>query len=199
MTRNERRRDRIRSEIPIAQLLCDLGYPVRPDAAHREQQFPCDLHGDGLDNKPSARVYPDNNAWYCFAESKHRDAIRTVRDKLGFSFMDAMKWLEEKYGLPTMAFDEADFQQGPTFNQDLASEMDPVKTYEQDRATLSVFLTNFTQERALDLETVTNLWEAVDRLTYMVSKKQIEENDARKVLVKIRERVFAEWKVTLDG
>ncbi len=198
MTRNQRRRDRIRSEIPIAQLLSDLGYAVRPDAAHREQQFSCDLHGDGRDSKPSARVYPDNNAWYCFGCPKHRDAIRTVRDKFGLSFVDALKWLEEKYGLPNMSFEDTD-DHGPSFNQNLAAEIDPVKTYEDDRTKISVLLSNITVDRILDLETIAAFWEALDRLTYMVAKEQIEELPARKAILKLRERVLEEWKVALEG
>lgn len=59
------RADRIREKIPIVQLLEDFGYGVRASGGDREQQFSCNLHGDGQDNKPSARVYPDSDSWYC--------------------------------------------------------------------------------------------------------------------------------------
>lgn len=195
MTRNQRRRDRIRNEIPIAQLLYDLGYNVRPDAEYREQQFSCDLHGDGRDVKPSARVYPENKAWFCFAESRRRDAIRTIRDKFGLSFMEALKWLEDKYNLPNLPFEESD-RQGPTFNQQLAEQLDPVKTYEDDRIRTSTLLDNITTQRVLDMDVVASFWEAVDKLTYMVSKEQIDQMAARTALMKIRERAMAEWKET---
>ena len=195
MTRNQRRRDRIRNEIPIAQLLYDLGYNVRPDAEYREQQFSCDLHGDGRDVKPSARVYPENKAWFCFAESRRRDAIRTIRDKFGLSFMEALKWLEDKYNLPNLPFEESD-RQGPTFNQQLAEQVDPVKTYEDDRIRTSTLLDNITTQRVLDMDVVASFWEAVDKLTYMVSKEQIDQMAARTALMKIRERAMAEWKET---
>ena len=195
MTRNQRRLERIKKDIPIAQLLSDLGYPVRPDAAYREQQFSCDLHGT-RDIKPSARVYPDNNAWYCFAESKHRDAVQTIRDKLELPFNEALKWLEDKYNLPFMPFEEGD-RQGPTFNQELALELDPTKTYEQDRARTAVLLDNITGQRILDMNITTSFWEAVDRLTYMVTKEQIDDISARKALLKIRERVMLEWKMMI--
>ena len=54
--------ERIRNAIAITDLLSELGYHVQP--GDREQQFGCDLHGT-RDTKPSARVYPDSNSWYC--------------------------------------------------------------------------------------------------------------------------------------
>ena len=94
MTRSER----IREAIRITDLLAELGYGVQP--VEREQQFGCDLHGT-RDGKPSARVYPASNSWYCFACGKSRDAIRTVMDKLDLDFKQAMVWLEKTYNLPT--------------------------------------------------------------------------------------------------
>ena len=57
--------DRIREQVPILQVLASYGYRVRVDGGGREQQFSCDLHGTGQDNKPSARAYPDSASWYC--------------------------------------------------------------------------------------------------------------------------------------
>ena len=68
-TRDEKRKQRVKAEINIRQLMADFGYPVHvtPLADSREEQFPCDLHGDGIDNTPSARVYTDNT-WYCVSQ-----------------------------------------------------------------------------------------------------------------------------------
>jgi intein/homing endonuclease len=65
MSRAKQRADRIRQDIDIVQVLADYGYKVNPGGGDREQQFSCDLHGDGSDSKPSARVYPSSNSWYC--------------------------------------------------------------------------------------------------------------------------------------
>lgn len=65
MGRSRQRADRIRALIPIEEVLLHYGYQVRADAGGREQQFCCDLHGDGQDTKPSARVYPESASWYC--------------------------------------------------------------------------------------------------------------------------------------
>ena len=74
--------DRIRAEVPIVDVLYGYGYAVHPDGEDREQQFSCDLHGDGADTKPSARVYPDGGSFHCFACGRSRDAITLVRSSL---------------------------------------------------------------------------------------------------------------------
>ena len=51
-----KRVEQIKEFVSIEQGLNDLGYRVQH--IDREQQFPCDLHGDGRDGKFSARVYP---------------------------------------------------------------------------------------------------------------------------------------------
>lgn len=66
MSRNERRRDRIKEQVPILDLLARYGYMIEP-GYNGEQQFRCDLHGSGQDNKPSARAYPESNSTYCIA------------------------------------------------------------------------------------------------------------------------------------
>lgn len=59
--------DRIREHVPIVRVLAAYGYRVREEGGDREQQFSCDLHGDGRDSKPSARVYPASDSWYCIS------------------------------------------------------------------------------------------------------------------------------------
>lgn len=85
MSRGKKRADRIRAEIPIQRVLADYGYNI--DGGYDgEQQFSCDLHGDGRDNKPSGRVYPSSGSWYCVAVDERvltSDGWTTLRD-LGF-------------------------------------------------------------------------------------------------------------------
>jgi DNA primase len=99
MGRSKDSADRIRSEVPIIRVLYDYGYEVSPDGGDREQQFSCDLHGDGSDSKPSARVYPDTSSFHCFACGRSRDAITLVREKEGLDFWPAIKKIEADYGL----------------------------------------------------------------------------------------------------
>ena len=97
-----KRSDRIKAEISIFTLLSDYGYDVVDSP--REQQFSCNLHGDGQDNSPSARAYPESNSWYCFACGKVRDSISTVMEIEGVEFKDACSKLERKYNLPEWVY-----------------------------------------------------------------------------------------------
>ena len=97
--------DRIRAEVPIVDVLYEYGYHVHPDGEDREQQFSCDLHGDGADTKPSARVYPDSASFHCFACGRSRDAITLVREKEGIDFWPAVKALEARYGLDPLPWE----------------------------------------------------------------------------------------------
>lgn len=83
-------------------VLADYGYKVNPHGDHREQQFPCDLHGDGSDGKPSARAYPSSNSFFCFACARTRDAVQLCREKEGVDFWSAIRILEKRYGLPEL-------------------------------------------------------------------------------------------------
>ena len=197
MSRSRRRADRIRSEIPITSVLNDLGYAVRIDAEDREQQFSCDLHGDGLDNKPSARAYPDSNSWYCFACNKSRDAIQTLREKQGLGFSDACKILEASYGLPELPWLEEDQWVNPQSEFDAL--ISPALTFEQSQQRVFSLLDTQVEDRILNLESILGLWEAYDLIVWHVEenlwdgKKGIESMSRLrgKALQKIKESIHA--------
>ena len=178
--------DRIKEEIPIEQLLHDLGYDVRPGGGFREQQFSCDLHGDGIDNKPSARMYPDSNSWYCFACSKARDAIDTVSEKLGLTLAQAIRWLEKEYNLPVLPWDdERPEEPKPTLRADMEALADDERTFEQVKKHLASRLDYLTQDRDASVRTVARFWEAYDGVLYKHDQEQIDEDKARKALQKL--------------
>lgn len=189
-SRTRRRADRVKTGINISRLLYDFGYQVRPDAGDREQQFPCDLHGDGLDNKPSARVYPDNS-WYCFACDKMRDTIETVREIKDLGFVEAIAWLEEKYGLEPLPWEAADYApEEKSEGQQLREHLDPDKTFEDDATILATLLDALTQDRDLSMQEVTAFWEGYDKLVYLVDKELIPEARARAAILGIKNRIM---------
>lgn len=160
MSRPKDRADRIRSEVPIIEVLATYGYAVSVDGG-REQQFSCDLHGDGSDSKPSARVYPDSNQWYCFACSTSRDAIQTVREKEGLDFRTACDLLEKRFHLPALPWTE-DESKSDGLELDFSAK---APTAEDASNRVKAMLKSITQEQSLPLEAVLRLWQEHDRLT----------------------------------
>jgi hypothetical protein len=195
MSRAKKRADRIREEIPIQRVLEDYGYQV--DAGYDgEQQFPCDLHGDGNDNKPSARVYPDSSSWYCWACDRSRDAIELVREKEGMEFWDALKKLEDKYNLTPLPWDDDDRSEAdarrkpkPNVEQEIAAALDPTKTFEDDRRRVFRLLEGVTTDHDRPFHIVVSWWEAFDKVCYLVQKGQLAEKAGREGLQRILNKV----------
>ena len=174
MSRSKRAAGRIREEIPIIRVLADYGYAVDPRAEDHEQQFCCDLHGDGRDNKPSARVYPGGGQFFCFACGRSRDVISLVREKEGLEFWKAIKLLEGRYGLEPLPWEPEDAR--PATPIEIIEESFKTKESAEDALQrLNKFLTGLTRERALTAEKCAGLWEAYDRV--MSSKEGGEPED----------------------
>lgn len=191
VSRLYRRRDRIKDEVPITQVLSFYGYRVTPDSY--EQQFPCDLHGDGQDNKPSARVYPQSNDWYCFACDQTRDAISTVEEKEGISFAEAIRVLEQRHNLPDLPWEDGDEYQRtkPLAEQlDEGFEQQGYRSFDDERKRVERLLQGITQEHDLPMGTVLASWEAFDRICYEVAQENWNEDLGKQALEKLRTRVM---------
>lgn len=151
--------ERIREAVRITSLLSELGYRVVDD--EREQQFGCDLHGT-RDGKPSARVYPSSNSWYCFACGKYRDAIKTVMDKMEIDFRAALAWLEKTYNLPTYTPQAKDPTQ--TLDEALAVTFTPPQDDNADRVIVQIraLLDGQRHDKVLTCQQTMELWERLD-------------------------------------
>ena len=186
MSRSERRAERIRSEVPIERVLALYGYEVRTEGGSREQQFRCDLHGDGTDNKPSARCYPSSNTWYCWACNQSRDAIQTVREKEGASFHGAIESLEKNFGLPPLPWEDGDG--GDAHIDPLQGVFDPyTRTFEDDSRRCNALLESMCQERVLPLRLVLALLEEYDRICVQAMS---EPDDAWSEMTNLCRRVL---------
>jgi len=157
-----KRADRIKDKVPLLDILSRYGYAVQ--TYNREQQFKCDLHGDGSDNAPSARVYPETASWYCFACGKSRDVISTVMEKEGMEFSQACKALELDYDLPVW-----EYRLGRDAF-DLASErhLEPDEL-ELIQRRVQTILEDRTRSRSLDFEDTLRYWEAFNMLSSLES------------------------------
>jgi hypothetical protein len=187
------RADRIREKVDLADLLEGYGYYVR-GGVDREQQFPCNLHGDGSDLKPSARVYPDSPTWYCFGCQLSRDAIATVQAIEGLEFWPAIKHLEAKYNLPPIKWDGPQ-DKGPTAEDEVASGLSRNVTFSDDLERLCHQLDRATKERSISMKVSLRYWEAVDKVAWHVLGHRRDgsgpwsEREGKVVLGKLRERL----------
>lgn len=192
MSRTKRRLEQIKQSVEITQILSDYGYKVHLGGNTQEQQFPCDLHGDGNDGKPSARVYPATGQWYCFACSKSRDAVETVRAKENLGFMEALSFIEAKYELPQVPWEEGDRQESESGPKavSVAGILDATKTFADDRVQYVAVLQALTEDRLLAMDTLLAHWEALDKVAYQVDQKTLPEASGRLLLAKLHERLL---------
>lgn len=174
---NKARAARIKQKVPLLQVLSDYGYEVTLDD-ERDQQFSCDLHGDGQDSKPSARAYESSDHWYCFACIKQRDVIQTVMEKEEVSFSNACFFLEKKYGLPTLR----------NYSKKEVVKFDTTRKREIKREDMEAYLIAATKERWLSLQDLLSLWETFDCANYYHSKGEINDKRYNAALHKIRNR-----------
>ena len=161
MSRAKRAADRIRECVSLVQVLSDYGYEVEPQ--EYEQQFSCDLHGDGRDSKPSARVYPDSGQFFCFACGRSRDVITLVREKEGITFYEAVRKLEHRFGLDPLPWEDEE-EKPLTAREQVEASLRVTESSEQTLNRLNSFLLNLCREKSLEAHKCVALWEAYDRI-----------------------------------
>lgn len=182
----ERRIQQIREKVPIVQLLADFGYDVNPEFDDHEQQFPCDLHGDGTDIKPSARFYPESNSYYCFGCGLSRDAIRLVQEKQNLKFTEALQFLEKKFSLPNLGW-SSDYKSP---RREIEDSLRRSVTFEDASRAAERLLTMITQERMLDRIRTLKLWEFYDRVCWQVREGVMDEGSGKVAMKGLREKVL---------
>jgi DNA primase len=166
------RAKRIKEKISLERVLSDYGYNVREIGG--EQQFRCDLHGDGSDNAPSARVYPQSNTFYCFACGRARDSITLVMEKEGVEFGKACFLLEKKYGLTTWV------SESKKPEVETRSEIEsPVLDFSK---LIRGRLWALTKQRQVSLSLILRLWEGYDLLC---SRNEVSDSQWKRLLEQI--------------
>ena len=186
MGRAKQAADRIRAEIPIVSVLADYGYTVHPDGGDREQQFSCDLHGDGMDTKPSARVYPDSASFHCFACGRSRDAITLVREKEGIDFWPAVKALEGRYGLPSLPWTAPmEEPKDRTLRKVSEALSGTQQTSAEVLKRVERLVDSLCRERACTPDQCAALWEAHDRVFLLLEKQVAPEKTVKEAALRV--------------
>lgn len=185
MGRSRRRADRIRAQISITRVLADYGYEVEPNGGDREQQFSCNLHGDGRDGKPSARAYPQSASFYCFACGRSRDAVQLVREREGVPFGRACDVLERKYGLPPLPYEPGDDDRPETASERVRGALDPTRTFAQERERVERGLVNSQAENDLTMVEILPLWEKFDAIGYAMEHDSWTEEQGKRAMLEL--------------
>ena len=198
--RSRRRADRIRADVPLARILADYGYAVNPDGGDREQQFQCDLHGDGRDGKASGRLYPSSNSMYCFACGRARDAVSLAMEKEGLKFGDALEKLERRYGLPPLPDDGSDDEDEVGKADDIASVLsEKPASLEEATARTDRFLRRVTAARSLPMGVTLRLWAEFDRVRHGATNEGWAEDRAASAVESVRVAARTALGIDADG
>jgi hypothetical protein len=198
--RSRRRADRIRTAIPMARVLADYGYAVNPDGGDREQQFPCDLHGDGRDGKPSGRLYPASNSMYCFACGRARDAVSLAMEKEGLKFVDALDKIERRYGLPPLPDDGSDDEDESDRPADIADALaERPATFAEASDRTDRFLRRVTAARSLPMDATLRLWWEFDRVRHGATNEGWADDRAAAAATSVRIAARTALGIDADG
>jgi hypothetical protein len=197
--RARRRADRIRADVPMARVLADYGYAVSPDGGDREQQFPCDLHGDGRDGKASGRLYPTSNSMYCFACGRARDAVSLAMEKEGLKFVDALDKIERRYGLPPLPDDGTDDEDEGNPDDIAAILAEKPVSFEEASARTDRFLRRVTAARTLPMAVTLRVWAEFDRARHGATNEGWADDRAAAAVESVRVAARTALGIDADG
>lgn len=82
--------------IPIEDFVGEFTDYIRP--GHGVTKIRCPFHQP--DKTPSCVIFDSNNSFYCFGCGEGGDSIHFIQTALKLSFIEALKWLEERYPCP---------------------------------------------------------------------------------------------------
>lgn len=114
----QRRVDYVKECVSMAQLFHFLEFPIHE--GERERNACCPFHNEA---HPSARVFLDQNTFYCWACSKGGDVIWIVQETFGLSFVKAVEWLEKTFDC---AYSHQDYEKRFSRSLKRAQKLAPV-------------------------------------------------------------------------
>ncbi len=166
-----KRAERVKEVVPLSKVLAHYGYLVNGDETDREQIFPCDLHGDGVDLGASAKLYTQSssNSFFCWGCGRVRDSIALVREKQNLSFSEAISWLEKQYELPNLPWEiSTTAPKEKIVEKAVEAVFDTHETVHDVLKRVSKFLSGIVSEQSLPDQRCAAYWETHDKLVYML-------------------------------
>ena len=86
--------DKLRAEIPIALAANEVGIDAE---IGRDMSVRCPFHGDGVDNKTSAKIYADTNTMWCWTCQRVYDPLDIIVIGMDLKHADAAEFLIKKF------------------------------------------------------------------------------------------------------
>jgi uncharacterized protein (DUF2267 family) len=191
------RKKNIKEKIDCSEVLEHYGVDLLYD--DMEVQYACPLHGDGQDDKRSARYYPESDDTYCWGCQKYRDHIGLVMGFEGCSFTQALKILENKWNLSDIPsiyeFTQPGEDEKKEFQSSLENELDEI--FEDRESLLDRFdilerkIDRFVSENrnSLEMESVLRIYHVCDHLMYRLENEKIEMEEAVKIARKLTAKI----------
>lgn len=211
------RADNIKEQVSVYDILNYYDVPIRTENA--EVQFPCPLHGDGRDMGFSARAYPEESPGegshtYCFGCHKVRDVIEWVKDKETISFIQAMKLVEEIFGVqeipniydffdPTQMVETDDGKEARSqLDTELSAILDKPKNF--DRGSIAFVEKKIKRlitspSSTISMKAATRLFYAYDSVKFDLENNNIEEEKALNILTQIMNKVMELGEAKTEG
>ena len=127
----------------------------------------------------------------CFACGRTRDSVELTKEKEGIEFWDALRVLEERYGLPTLPWDDEDREETKPRPETIVREaLKADETFADDQKRVKALLDNVTRDKDFIIRATFGLWEAFDKVGYLVRGGILSEEKGRLALQKIRLKVM---------
>lgn len=189
----QKRIEQVRRNVSAYDVLRRHGVDIKSDV--QEEQFSCPFHG--ADNRPSARIYPDNatspsHVWCYVCQEKRWDAIGLWRKFNGgeeVSFGRALSEIERAYNLPSIEMPKEIGLNGPTPDQKAFEAFDTLYTVTENRLRMS----RNAYHRISDMTGYLAASSILDKLRHRIDQRQIAPVKAietlNQLLAKIREKV----------
>lgn len=202
------RADNIKNQVSVHQILDFYDIPIRTQT--QEVQFPCPLHGDGDDDHYSGRAYPETEGdpgghTYCWACHKSRDVIEWVRDKESLSFVEAMKFIENRFNITDVPniyeyFDpnanedddnDGDSRRQTKFDRELDRILSERDLNRDDLSFVERKIDRLveSQKQNLKMESVFRLYHTYDRVIYDINEGRVSASKAQDILSQLISKV----------
>lgn len=131
----------------------------------------------------------------CFGCGSTRDAIETVRAKQDVGFWQAVKVLEQAFGLDPLPIDYGNDERGASAIAEALDNLRHHTTYDDEEKRTKALLNGLTRDRDIAIDRLLAFWEAFDKAVFHVKGPRGDggvwsESRGKKIVAALRERIL---------